>query len=219
MGIFAKAPIRFELQLEPATLGLRAGGFAVYGAITRSVCSWGGGVSVRPADGRPGVVLSLDFQLLRWRISAGYSTGGYPPVVRMPHVDPDAGLTRRNTSHNRHAGISPRMAPGEAVGPTRPTGAVFRAVTTLSSLGPLTPQPRANSFRKAPCTSRCDGGRWEIGRQRPTPNGITGCRFSLRPSTVGAERTPRRCFLACSTGWARFPDARCLRRDPGSDDT
>ena len=115
VGIFAKAPIRFELQLEPATLGLRAGGFAVYGAITRSVCSWGGGVSVRPADGRPGVVLSLDFQLLRWRISAGYSTGGYPPVDRMPHVDPDAGLTRRNTSHNRHAGISPRMAPGEGI--------------------------------------------------------------------------------------------------------
>jgi hypothetical protein len=33
VGIFAKAPIRFELPLEPATLGLRAGGFAVYGAI------------------------------------------------------------------------------------------------------------------------------------------------------------------------------------------
>jgi hypothetical protein len=29
VGIFAKAPIRFELQLEPATLGLRAEGFAV----------------------------------------------------------------------------------------------------------------------------------------------------------------------------------------------
>ena len=112
VGIFARAPIRFELQLEPAALGLRAGGFAVYGAIARCVCSWGGGVSVRPAGRRPCVVLSLGFQLLGWRISAGYSTGGYPPVDRMPHVDPDAGLTRRNTSHNRHAGISPADGAG-----------------------------------------------------------------------------------------------------------
>ena len=41
-GIFAEAPFRFELQLEPATLGLRAGGFAVEGAIAGVVCSWCG---------------------------------------------------------------------------------------------------------------------------------------------------------------------------------
>jgi len=37
VGIFAKAPHRFELQLEPATLGLRAGGFAVYGVFARNM--------------------------------------------------------------------------------------------------------------------------------------------------------------------------------------
>src|SRR5271163_762073 len=41
-GIFAEAPLRFELQLEPATLGLRAGGGAVWGAIAGVVCSWRG---------------------------------------------------------------------------------------------------------------------------------------------------------------------------------
>jgi hypothetical protein len=64
-----------------------------------------GAISLRPAGRRPGVVLSLGRQLAcSRRISAGYSPGGYPPPMQsMPYRDPNAGVTRRNTSHNRHA--------------------------------------------------------------------------------------------------------------------
>jgi hypothetical protein len=67
----------------------------------------------------------LVFQLpYRWRISAGYSTGGYPPVASMPYSAPNLGVTRRNISHTchgwgGHAGSPNRMGLVSATSPVR----------------------------------------------------------------------------------------------------
>ena len=84
----------------------------------RTRCMWlCKGIWVRPAARRRGVgpFAGVGSRAYSWRISAGYSTGGYPPVDRMPYGDPNAGVTRRNISNNCHAGRGTRRSPGQQV--------------------------------------------------------------------------------------------------------
>jgi hypothetical protein len=110
VGIFAKAPNRFELQLEPAYPRPSGRGFRRLQRYRRlCVVVWWDGV--RPAaTGRVWVLSRGRATCFEWRISAGYSTGGYPPVDRMPYRDANSRLTRRNIRHNRHAGDGPAGA-------------------------------------------------------------------------------------------------------------
>src|ERR1700740_951013 len=85
LGIFAEAPFgsscssnRPPSAFWPRGSPSRAPSQAVYvvGLVR---------ISVRPARRWPAVVLSLGYRTAYYRrISAGYFTGGYPPVDRMP---------------------------------------------------------------------------------------------------------------------------------------
>src|SRR5277367_4784667 len=105
-GDYRGSTLRFELQLEPATLGLRAGGFAVEGAVAGVVCSWGGEDFGQAGTWAAGCGPFTRAATYHRRISAGYFPGGYPPVDRMPYGGLNARVTRRNTRHNRHSRLA-----------------------------------------------------------------------------------------------------------------
>ena len=76
-------------------------GFRRCGRYRGCVCSWCGEdfgqTGSAPAGCGP---FTRSVTAYAWRISAGYSTGGYPPVDRMPHTATNMWLTRRNIRHN-----------------------------------------------------------------------------------------------------------------------
>src|ERR1700741_2857206 len=98
MGIIAEAPFGSSCSSNRPPSAFRAGGSPLR-APSRVLYVVGVvRISVRPARGRLAVVLSLGRRTTyHRRISAGYFPGGYPPVDRMPHRDPNALLARPHT--------------------------------------------------------------------------------------------------------------------------
>lgn len=113
VGIFAKAPPRFELPLEPATLGPRVGGFAVCGCCrTTAICSCAVGfvsqagrrprAGCRPFSRSSNCLPPADIRRVLHRADIR-------PVDRIPYGGGETGVTRRNICHNSHGRRGARL--------------------------------------------------------------------------------------------------------------
>jgi hypothetical protein len=141
-GDYRGSTLRFELQLEPATLGPRAGGFAVEGAIAGVVCSWGG----------------EDFG------QAGTWTAGCGPFTRaanyLPSADIRRVLLRRISACRQDALRRPecrRDTPQHPSQPSQPTRLCERRTRWPFARVPRPGEPRMRVGAGRPCLSAGEG--------------------------------------------------------------